>query len=127
MDVNKLHQLSSELLKCNEDAYQHFHHARETNTPGDFFSQVKPFADQVKQLCDEWEPTAVEWVLRNKPKNVYPMQIRNTAENMQMVSVRAFFPETSLKKFNSHIQSIDFVLRRLLEELDIALKVKDAK
>ncbi|MBS4176599.1 YppE family protein [Lederbergia citrea] len=118
METEELRQLTSKLLNYNQEAYNSFIQCRETGEKGDFYTEVKPFADNVKYCCDEWEPAASAWVIANKPKNLYPMQIKNTAENMQMVSVRAFFPETSLKKFNSHIQSIDFVLRHLLDELE---------
>ncbi|MBO0994790.1 YppE family protein [Bacillus sp. SD088] len=117
METNNLKKLTEQLYTFNNEAYETFLKHRETGEKGDFFKEVKPFADQVKVCCDQWEPLAVKWSMQEKPKNLHPMQIRNTAENIQMVSIRAFFPESSLKRFNSHIQSIDFILRRMLEEL----------
>lgn len=118
MEKHKLKELTEQLYKYNNEAHETFLNHRETGEKGDFFLEVKPFADQIKIICDEWEPLAVKWALQEKPKNLHPMQICNTAENIQMVSIRAFFPESSLKRFISHIQSIDFILRRMLEELD---------
>ncbi|MCJ7839493.1 YppE family protein [Lederbergia sp. NSJ-179] len=118
MDNNTLIDLTRKLYTYNKEAHETYLRCRESGQKGDFFQEVKPFADQVKICCDEWEPLAVDWSLKVKPKNLHPMQIRNTAENIQMVSIRAFFPESSLKRFISHIQSIDFILQRMLEELD---------
>lgn len=118
MERIHLKNLTAQLYKFNNEAHETFLKHRETGEKGDFFQEVKPFADQVKVCCDEWEPLAVKWSVQEKPKNLHPMQIRNTAENIQMVSIRAFFPESSLKRFISHIQSVDFILRRMLEELD---------
>nr|WP_249317057.1 YppE family protein [Bacillus sp. FJAT-50079] len=110
--------LTSQLYEYNQQASQHFQQGRETGVEGDFYKEVKPFADAVKECVVRWEPEAVKWLLKNKPKHIYPLQIKNTAENIQMVSVRAFFPSTSLKKMKDHIQSIEFVLKRMLDELE---------
>lgn len=117
MEYGQLKELTMKLYKYNQEAYEIFMKCRESGIDGDFFKEVKPFADKVKDCVDVWEPLATRWILTAKPKNLYPLQIRNTAENIQMVSIRAYFPKTSLKRFNSHIQSIDFVLSRVLEEL----------
>ena len=126
MDNRKLYQLTADLLELNTEASESFKRCRETGEQGDFYSEVKPFADKVKELSELWEPAAAQWTIANKPRKLYPMQIKNTAENIQMVSVRAFFPKTSLSKFNSHIQSVDYVLNRLLDELD-AVDSQDQK
>lgn len=119
-NTKELYELTLQLYHYNKEAFDNFHHCRSTGQKGDFYTEVKPFADKVKDCCDKWEPAATIWTIKNKPKNIYPMQIKNTAENVQMVSVRAFFPESSLTKFNSHIQSIEFVLSRLLDELNVS-------
>lgn len=118
MEKHELYELTLRLSKYNKEAYENYHRCRATGKEGDFYSEVKPFADKVKDCRDQWEPAAVSWTIKNKPKNLYPMQIKNTAENIEMVAVRAYFPKSSLTKFNSHIQSVDFVLSRLLDELN---------
>ncbi|MBS4199472.1 YppE family protein [Bacillus sp. FJAT-49732] len=120
MKIDELRNLTETLLQYNEEAKKNFILSRETGKQGDFFKEVKPFADKVKDCCEQWEPLAMEWVMSESPKNLHALQIRNTAENIQMVSVRAFFPDTSLNKFKSHIQSIDFILRRMLERLEVS-------
>lgn len=118
MKYERLKEMTSELLEYNSQAAKSFHHCRQTGEQGDFYKEVKPFADKVRALSEQWEPEVVKWVMDNKPKNLYPLQIRNTVENLQMVSVRAFFPDTSLKRFKSHVQSVEYVLERILEGME---------
>ncbi len=117
MKHNHLEEMTRQLLEYNRQAAESYHRCRKTGEQGDFYKEVKPFADKVKAMSEKWEQEAVQWVADIRPKNLYPLQIKNTAENLQMVSVRAFFPDTSLKKFKSHIQSIEYVLERTLEEI----------
>ena len=117
MKYEQLTEVTARLLSYNADASNYFTQCRESGTQGDFYKDVKPFADKVKQCSDEWKQAALEWVKDTRPKHIHPIQIMNTAENLQMVSIRAFFPDSSLKRFQSHIQSNDYVLNRILEEL----------
>lgn len=117
MDIDQLKKQTKLLIELNQTALKAYQKARETNEAGEFFQDVKPFADHVKKVCDEWLPQAMSWVEKTQPKHLHPIQLKNVSENIQMVSVRAFYPETSLKKFNGHIQSVDYVLNRLLDEL----------
>lgn len=115
---NPLNEMTRELLEYNRQAAQFFQQFRETGKEGDFYTVVKPFSDKVKALSEEWESEAIKWITEIRPKNLYPSQIKNTAENIQMVSIRAFFPDTSMKRFKNHIQSVDYVLERILEEIN---------
>ncbi len=117
MNVKQLRELTAQLLKYNQRALANFQLCRQSGESGDFFNEVKPFADKVKEICEEWQPLATQWALTHKPKHIYPIQISNTVENLQMVSIRAFFPKTSLRQFNSHIQSIEYVLNQIWEQL----------
>ncbi|RLQ95139.1 YppE family protein [Falsibacillus albus] len=110
---DNLQKLTNELIQLNQEAHNIYKHARETNQKGDFYTEVKPFADLVKSKGDEWESEALKWLSNQKQKNLHPIQIKNTNENIQMVSIQAFFPETSLKRFKSHVQSIEYVLKQV--------------
>jgi hypothetical protein len=118
LDHAQLKSLTKQMLACCHEAAENFQRRRKTGEKGDFYKEVKPFADQVKTLCEKWEPLAVEWTIARKPKHLFPQQLKNTAENLQMVSVRSFDPDSSLKRFNSHIQSIEYILKRFLGELE---------
>ncbi|RST58255.1 DUF1798 family protein [Siminovitchia terrae] len=117
MKYRHLEEMTRGLLEYNRQAAESYHHCRKTGKQSDFYKEVKPFADKVKAMSEEWEREAVQWVDDIRPKNLYPLQIKNTAENLQMVSIRAFFSNTSLKKFKGHIQSIEYILERILEEI----------
>ncbi len=106
-----------QLIKLNQKALEIYKQHRATQEKGDFYKEVKPFADKVRDICERWEPAAIEWVQKNKPPYINAIQLHNTSENIQMVSIRAFFPESSLKRFMSHVQSVDYVLNQLLDEL----------
>lgn len=117
MHHTHLNEMTNRLLEYTQRAAVFFQQCRKTGEQGDFYSEVKPFADKVKELSEEWEPEAINWIIVTKPKNLHPLQIKNTKENLQMVAIRSFFPDTSLKRFKNHIQSIEYVLERILEEL----------
>ncbi|TLS35941.1 DUF1798 family protein [Pseudalkalibacillus caeni] len=123
MPLNKLEQrlfeLTGQLLAFNEEAYGQF--VDITNAEDyevDFYGEVKPFADRVKKAADEWEPLARDWVMENKPKYLYPIQIKNTFENIEMTSVIAWQKDTKPKRFKERIKSIEYVLAYLLEQLN---------
>lgn len=117
LDEKQLKNLTEQLLQYCHEALANYQRSRETGTEGDFYKEVKPFADKVKELCEKWEPLAAEWTIACRPKNLFPQQIKNTAENIQMVAVRSFYPDSSLKRFKSHIQSVEYVLSRIVEEI----------
>ncbi len=116
MYENDLIHLTNKLIELNDYAYHSYNQVREKGEQGDFYQDVKPFADQVRDACEQWLPLAIAWLNEVQPKHLHPIQLKNTSENLQMVSVKAFYPDSSLKKFKSHIQSVDYVLKRLLEE-----------
>lgn len=108
---------NEELLKRTEKLLEYraiivdrFEKAKDSGVKGDFYQEVKPFADEVKQQIEGWRTDALIW-LRNYPqRHIHARQIESTAENLEMVSISAFFPETSRKRFLDHVQSIEFVL-----------------
>ncbi|GIN85703.1 hypothetical protein J6TS2_20890 [Heyndrickxia sporothermodurans] len=118
MSEASLVELTKKLIELNQFAFQTYNQGRESGKQGDFYKEVKPFVDQVKQYCETWLPIAINWVNKIQPKHLHSAQLKNTSENLQMVSVKAYFPDTSLKKFKSHIQSVDYVLKRLLDEME---------
>ncbi|MBM7584305.1 hypothetical protein JOC86_000842 [Bacillus pakistanensis] len=115
--MSELKTLTEELLLLNKHLSDRYQLARETGEKGDFYKEVKPFADKVKEVSDLWEIKAKEWILEEQPKHIHFPQIIHTIENLELVSVQAFFPETSYKRFVSYIQSIDYVLHSVLEEI----------
>ncbi|WP_335869676.1 YppE family protein [Bacillus sp. 2205SS5-2] len=108
--------LTEELYHINDDLQQIYLAKRESGEKGDFYLEVKPYADKVKRISDEWGNEALKWISTKHPKYIHPMQIQQTMENFELVSVQAFFPETSFKRFQSYHQSIQFILKSILDE-----------
>ncbi|MFS0635591.1 YppE family protein [Mesobacillus foraminis] len=106
------------LLSYNEKALLRFEQAKESGEKGDFYKEVKPFADNVKEEAEIWRKEASDWLMKHPQRNLHTRQILSAAENIEMVSIQAFFPETSRKRFIGHIQSIEFVLNSFLKALE---------
>ncbi|WP_066047661.1 YppE family protein [Robertmurraya korlensis] len=113
------------LVNLNESLYEYtrqiedkFLSVKMSGEKGDFFTQVKPFADEVKEAVDLWKKEASIWIVKNRPKNLHESQIDSAAEQMEMISVQAFYPETSRTRFINYLQSVRFVLTLLRANID---------
>ena len=82
----------------------------------DFYHEVKPFADQVNQVCEEWEQEMKQAMQQVTFQHLFPSQIEQAAGNLKDVSIQAFFPKTSYKRFKSHVQSVLFTLNHVRME-----------
>ncbi|QHA92272.1 DUF1798 family protein [Bacillus sp. N1-1] len=117
-NTQKLRELTKKLLEINEEArVQYTTRTHLDDYKVNFYEEVKPFADRALMLLQDWEPLAREWVMHNKPKYLYPIQIKNTFENIEMISVVAWQKDTGPKKFNERVQSVEYVLEKLMEEV----------
>lgn len=115
----KLITLTKKLIELTEEArLQYVNRTHLDEYSVDFYGEVKPFADRTLHYLKEWEPLARQWVTENKPKYLYPIQIKNTFENLEMVSVVAWQKDTGPKKFNERVQSIEYVLEKIIEQTD---------
>ncbi|MBY0122629.1 YppE family protein [Bacillus sp. S/N-304-OC-R1] len=117
IDQNELISLTNTLLNYISAMSERYAMARESGKSGDFYAEVKPFADEVKQINDVWKSKAADWIAINRPKNLYIQQIESTHEHIGTISVQAFFPETSKTRFINLITSSIYVLNQLLEAL----------
>lgn len=111
-----VHKQSAQVLHYLDRVEDTFHLTREKNEGPDFFLTVKPFADEVHALVQQWEKTVKEWILTEKPKNIHIQQIDSTVENINMVTVQCFYPDTREKRFKGMIQSIRYVLNDTLSK-----------
>jgi Bacterial domain of unknown function (DUF1798) len=111
-------EMTNSLLKYRQSIVERFEQSKQTGEQGDFYEEVKPFADEVKQITDEWRNHTLSWLSLNPQRHLHARQIDATAENLEMVSVSAFFPNTSKKKFLDHVQSIEYVLKGLVSAIE---------
>lgn len=114
----RLKALTTTLLGLNEQARNQFvNKTRQEGYAVDFYGQVKPFADEVLKLVDEWKPLVFEWIHSDHPEHVYHRQINDTYDNLTITSVTAFQKDTRRKRFMETVTSIDFVLTTIISQL----------
>ncbi|WP_391559029.1 YppE family protein [Robertmurraya sp.] len=105
-----LGHLNERLYEYTKEIEDTFLSVKMSGEKGDFFTKVKPFADEVKEVVDRWKMESASWIEENRPKNLHATQIESAAEQMEMISVQAFFPETSRTRFINYLQSVRYVL-----------------
>jgi hypothetical protein len=84
----------------------------------DFYQTVKPFADEVKPVNDAWKIDMTLWLKENSPKRLNINQVNSTSDQIEQLSVQAFFPETSKSRFLNTQRTIEFFLTEVLLELN---------
>ncbi|RSD26535.1 YppE family protein [Mesobacillus subterraneus] len=115
---DKIITLSRKLLKYSAAAAERFQTAKQEGVRGDFHMEVKPFADEVKEAAELWREAAIKWLTDNRPRNLHVNQIETAADYLEVISVQAFFPETSKKRFLDQLQSVEFILNSMILAVD---------
>lgn len=118
MNREQLTLLTQQLLDYMDSISNTFEKVKASKERGDFFTEVKPFADAVKEVNDEWQLLARTWIKENMPKHLHEKQIESTYEQIEMLSVQAFYPDTSRTRFINTLQSVRFILNSLKESLN---------
>lgn len=118
METKHLLEQTIKLKDTIETLQATFLEVKETGKEPDFFKDVRPFADETKTAAVEWQKHATSWINEIKPKYIYKQQIDSTVENIELISVQAFYPSTSRARFLNYVQSVDFVLNNVLKELN---------
>ncbi|TFE03050.1 YppE family protein [Jeotgalibacillus salarius] len=113
MTTENILKMTIELINITNQADEEYNKRRESGLKGDFFNEVKPFADHANLIVQEWKSAAADFLIEYPKKNIHQNQIFATAENMELIVVQCFFPETSYKRFKSYIQSSLYVLEQL--------------
>ncbi|TSB46960.1 YppE family protein [Alkalicoccobacillus porphyridii] len=110
---------TTRLLELNQ--YAENIYLNETRTDGyevDFFGMVKPFADEIKERSEEWLPLANELVEAKLPKDLHLNQLTQTVDNLEVVAIKSFYPETGLKKQIETFKAVAYVLKQVSDVLD---------
>src|SRR6478735_4421806 len=108
--------LTQQLITFAKEADSIYEKVRLDGQEKDFYNEVKPFADEVRQACEAWEQMMKQALTEEKFKHLFPEQIEQTAHNLADVAVQAFFAKTSYKRFKSHVQSVLFILQNVKME-----------
>jgi hypothetical protein len=113
-----LKKQTNNLRTLNEQAYAYFQRFRLGEEEADFYDQVKPFADDVREQLEEWVPHVLRFLEKDKPDYIHPQQIDQLAENFEMVSVTCFQKDTKKKRFNEQYKSIEYTLSLVLHAMN---------
>jgi hypothetical protein len=111
---NSLLRMTEMLLEYVEISDSRYKKVKESGEKGDFYNEVKPFADEVKSINDRWKEEARKWISIHKPRNLYSQQIDSAAEHIEMVSIQSFFPDASRTRFINYVNSAVYVLKQLI-------------
>ncbi|MFD0827829.1 DUF1798 family protein [Neobacillus sp. M.A.Huq-85] len=111
-------ELTQKLLQNNQLFLKYYQEVRKTGIKQDFHQVVKPFADEVKVVTDEWKELMKKWLKENSRKHIHEKQIDLTAEHISDLSIQAFFPETSRTRFTNTNRTVEYFLTGLLLELE---------
>jgi hypothetical protein len=118
MEYQELLRTTILLQEYNQELGTIFERVKETEEAEDFFMTVKPFADKVKDVLEQWESFVLIWIKKEKPKYFYQQQVENLKENITTVSVQAFFPKTGAKRFKELIRSNQYTLDSIIKRIE---------
>jgi hypothetical protein len=110
--------MTIELINDIEEAFHIYkNETKVREAEADFYTEVKPFADRVHERVKEWEPAARDWVIANKPKYLYPIQIKTASENMGYLGVYVFQKNMKDKRITEMVKSVLYVLKQMKDQL----------
>lgn len=110
-------ELTKKLLNYNYLFIKYFEEAREKGTSHDFHDVIKPFANEVKDVANEWSHLMRRWLVISPRKHLHPKQIDTTIEHIEQLSIQAFFPKTSRSRFINANRTVEFFLLEIVKEL----------
>ncbi|WAA10593.1 DUF1798 family protein [Fervidibacillus albus] len=90
-----------------------YERAKKDEKRPDFYNEVKPFFEKVEKQVNGWYTNAKEWVEVNQPKHFRAIQVEAVKKNLLEISVWAFYPETSYKRFKHSVRSVRYSLETL--------------
>ncbi|MDR7072497.1 YppE family protein [Fictibacillus barbaricus] len=115
---NHLYHMTIQLIEDIEEAFDIFkNQTKQREDEADFYTEVKPFADRIHTRVSEWEPAARDWVIANKPKYLYPIQIKTAAENIGYLGVYVFQKKMKDKRITEMVKSVLYVLNQLKDQM----------
>lgn len=117
--MERLKQITEELLQLTKEAESFYIDTvkKESTYEVDFYGRVKPFADKVQPLAQEWFPLAKTYLVQNPIKNLHVPQLDQTVENLDVVAIKSFYPSSGMKRQRETFKSVEYVLSNLLEGL----------
>ncbi|MCE4047251.1 MULTISPECIES: YppE family protein [Bacillaceae] len=116
-NFQRLKELTEELQESANYLVDIFQKVKSTGESEDFYEVVRPYANKVAEWNAEWKDLAEEWVKTEKPLYLHPSQISTASDHLEVISIQAFFKETSKKRFLDSAKSVQFILQTVLDRL----------
>ncbi|MFB4211403.1 DUF1798 family protein [Shouchella sp. JSM 1781072] len=120
--MEKLKQLTTALLSLTKEAEAFYIDVvkQDKAYEVDFYGKVKPFADRVQPLAQEWASEVKPFLMQHYTKLVHISQVEQTVENLDVVAIKSFYPSSGMRRQRETFKSVRFVLENVLEEIKIA-------
>lgn len=122
--IDELIFITDKLYTWNQKFIEIFWEGREKGEKEDFYEVIKPFVDEVREWNLKWKNLMIDWLRENPQKHIHLAQITSMAENIEQLSIQAFFPETSKTRFLNTNRTVEYFLLELLKLLQ---KERDAQ
>lgn len=106
------------LLKESQSCLSRHLEMRETDTTPDFFTVVKPHADQWHTYLIGWREQSRLWIEEYRPKHMRIQQIDAAIEAFNQYVVQSFYKETGKKRFAQSIQSTCYTLQTFIHAIE---------
>lgn len=113
-----LKQLTEELYAECDLSWERFARFREEEYEPDFFTEVKPYADELQDKLVRWKQLSQEYIFKNRPKHIHMVQINNASDAFEQFVVQSFYIKTSKKRFFQSIQSVKYTCETFLRTLE---------
>jgi hypothetical protein len=110
--------LTKRLLNYNHLFINYYEEAREKGTSPDFHEVIKPFANEVKKVAQQWSTLMKNWLVNKPQKHLHLKQIDTTLDHIDQLSIQAFFPKTSRSRFLNANRTVEFFLLEIVKELE---------
>lgn len=107
--------LTEKLLKYNQLFLKYYQEGREQGIKYDFDQTIKPFANEVKEVNEQWKDIMKEWLKRASLKHIHLKQIDTTSEHIEKLSIQCFFPESSKTRFLNTNRTVEYFLSEILK------------
>ncbi|TRZ37768.1 DUF1798 family protein [Niallia circulans] len=117
INSQRLRELTEELHACADYLVDVFQNVKASQESKDFYEVVRPYANKVAELNAEWKEIADLWVKTEKPLYLHPSQISTASDHLEVISIQAFYKETSRKRFMDSAKSVQYILQTVLDRL----------
>jgi len=106
------------ILKESQNCITRHLEMREADSTPDFFTVVKPHADEWHSFLFNWREQARIWIQENRPKHMRIQQIDAAIEAFNQYVVQSFYKETGKKRFAQSIQSTCYTLQTFIHAIE---------